>query len=201
MAARRRGILGGTFDPPHYGHLAIAEQVHEQLGLDGVLFMPAAQPPHKPGRRISAPEHRLAMVELAIADNAHFGLLRDEIDRGGMSYSVDSLEQLSARRPGEEFVFIVSAEAARQLPTWRDPRRLLELAEMAVVPRLGYPGLEPDWTAQHFAGLEHRFIAIASASLGHSATTIRARAAAGRTIRYLVPPAVEDYIERYGLYR
>ena len=201
MTNPRWGILGGTFDPPHYGHLVVAEQVREALELAGVLFMPAAHPPHKADRAISAAEHRLAMVDLAIAGNPHFRLLPNEVDRGGTSYSVDTLERLTAARPGDRFIFIVSTEAARQLPTWRDPRRLVELCEMAVVPRLGYPPLEPGWAERAFPGLEYRFLAVDSPPLGHSASAIRARAADGRTIRYLVPPAVEDYIVRHGLYR
>jgi nicotinate-nucleotide adenylyltransferase len=201
VSEARWGILGGTFDPPHYGHLVIAEQVHEALQLAGVLFTPAAQPPHKADRVITGADHRLAMVDLAIAGNPHFSLLRAEIDRGGTSYSVDTLERLTAHRPGDRFVFIISSEAARQLPTWREPRRLLELCEMAVVSRVGYPPLDPDWAAQTFAGLEDRFLAVDTSPVGHSASDIRSRAAKGRTIRYLVPPAVEDYILRYGLYR
>jgi nicotinate-nucleotide adenylyltransferase len=197
----RWGILGGTFDPPHYGHLVIAEQVHEVLQLTGVLFVPAARPPHKADRVITNADHRLAMVDLAIAGNPHFSLSRAEIDRGGTSYSVETLERLTADRPGDRFTFIISTEAARQLPTWREPRRLLELCEIAVVPRVGYPRLESDWAAHEFGGLEHRFLAVDTSPVGHSASDIRRRVASGRTIRYLVPPPVEDYIVRYGLYR
>lgn len=201
MTDARWGILGGTFDPPHYGHLVIAEQVHEALQLAGVLFVPAGRPPHKTDRAISSADHRLAMVDLAIAGNPHFSLLRAETEREGPSYSVETLERLTANRPTDSFVFIVSAEAARQLPAWREPQRLLELCEIAVVPRLGYPPLEPDWAARTFPGMEDRFVVVETTPVGHSASDIRARAAQRRTIRYLVPPAVEDYIERYGLYR
>jgi nicotinate-nucleotide adenylyltransferase len=201
VTAGRWGILGGTFDPPHYGHLVIAEQVHEALRLAGVLFMPAGRPPHKTDRAISPADHRLAMLDMAISGNPHFSLLRTDLDRDGPSYSVEALERLTADRPTDGFVFIVSAEAARQLPTWREPRRLLELCQIAVVPRLGYPPLEPDWAAHTFPGLEDRFVVVETTPVGHSASDIRARAANGRTIRYLVPPAVEDYIERYGLYK
>jgi nicotinate-nucleotide adenylyltransferase len=197
----RWGILGGTFDPPHYGHLVIAEQVQEALQLAGVLFVPAARPPHKADRVITAADHRLAMVDLAIAGNPHFSLLRTEIDRGGTSYSVETLERLSADRPTDRFTFIISTEAARQLPTRREPRRLLELCEIAVVPRVGFPPLESGWAAHEFGGLEHRFLAVDTSPVGHSASDIRRRVASGRTIRYLVPPPVEDYIARYGLYR
>ena len=201
MSGVRFGILGGTFDPPHYGHLVIAEQTRDALGLAGVLFMPAAQPPHKPHSVISPGEQRRAMVELAIEGNTSFSTLTIELDRGGTSYTVESLEQLATARPADRFVLIVSVEAARQLPRWRDPDRILALAEIAVVPRLGYPPLATDWPARTFPGREARFHAVDSPALGNSATDIRARVARGRSIRYLVPPAVEDYIKRYGLYR
>jgi nicotinate-nucleotide adenylyltransferase len=201
LSGQRWGILGGTFDPPHYGHLVIAQQTRESLGLAGVLFMPAAQPPHKPDLVIGSPVHRRSMVELAIKGNPGFSLLTIELDRGGTSYTVDSLEALTRSMPADRFVLIVSVEAARQLPQWREPGRILELAEIAVVPRLGYPPLEPDWAARAFPGLEGRFQQVDSPSLGHSASDIRARVAKGRSIRYLVPPAVEDYIGRYRLYR
>ena len=201
MSGERWGILGGTFDPPHYGHLVIADQTRDALDLGGVMFMPAAQPPHKLEWSITPGDQRRDMVELAIADNPTFSLLTIELERDGPSYSVDSLERLSADQPGKEFVFIVSVEAARQMPTWRDPRRLLELTEIAVVPRLGYPPLEPGWAEQAFPGLRDRFLYVSSSPVGNSASDIRARVAAGRSIRYLVPPPVEDYISRYGLYR
>ena len=130
-----------------------------------------------------------------------FSLLTLELDRGGTSYTVDSLEALTRSMPADRFVLIVSVEAARQLPHWREPGRILELAEIAVVPRLGYAGLEPDWAARAFPGFENRFQQVDSPSLGHSASDIRARVASGRSIRYLVPPLVEDYIGRYRLYK
>jgi nicotinate-nucleotide adenylyltransferase len=201
LTGQRWGILGGTFDPPHYGHLVIAEQTCEALDLAGVQFMPAAQPPHKPGRVIGAASHRRAMVELAIEGNPRFSLLTIELERDGPSYTVDSLEALSRSRPDDRFVLIMSVEAVRQLPTWREPNRILELAEVAVVPRLGYPPLADGWGETNFPGREGRFHGVDSASLGHSASNIRARVASRRSIRYLVPPPVEDYIGRYGLYR
>ncbi|MDP8904630.1 MAG: nicotinate-nucleotide adenylyltransferase [Chloroflexota bacterium] len=197
----RWGVLGGTFDPVHYGHLVIAEQTRESLDLAGVLFLPAAQPPHKTAVRISAAEHRLAMVELAIAGNPGFALLRSEIERGGRSYTVETMGRLTSERPADRFVFIVSTEAALDLPTWREPRRLLELCEIAVVPRLGYPLVDAAWPTRHFPGLEDRFLFVDSPALGHSASDIRARAAAGRTIRYLVPAVVQAYIDQHRLYR
>ena len=201
MSGQRWGILGGTFDPPHYGHLAIAQQTREALDLAGVLFMPAAQPPHKPDRVISSSVNRRSMVKLAIKGNPAFSLLTIELDRGGTSYTVDSLEALTGSTPDDRFVLILSVEAARQLPAWREPHRILELAEVAIVPRLGYPALEMNWAESAFPGRQARFHAVDSPALGHSATDIRARVATGRSIRYLVPPSVEDYIGRYRLYR
>jgi nicotinate-nucleotide adenylyltransferase len=196
----RVGILGGTFDPIHHAHLAIAEQAHEQLRLAEVLFVPAAQTVHKPADAVTPVEHRARMIELAIADNPHFTLSRTEIERDGPSYTVDTLAQLRAERPNDELFFIVSAEAARDLPTWREPARILELARVAIVPRLGYGTPTREWLAHHFPGRADRFIYLDAPALGHSASDIRRRVAAGQSIRYLLPREVEDYISRHALY-
>lgn len=201
MTAERIGILGGTFDPIHFAHLAIAEQVREELQLGRVLFVPAAVPVHKPAESVTAAEHRLAMVELAIAGNECFALSRVEMERTGPSYSVDTLHQLAADGADRGFVFIMSAEAAQGLPDWRSPRELLELAEVAIVPRLGYALPSRSWLSARFPGQSHRFIFVATPALGHSASDIRARVRNGRSIRYLVPPSVEDYIVQHRLYR
>ena len=200
------GILGGTFDPVHYAHLAIAEQTREALGLAGVLFVPASIPPHKPDRVVTPAEDRVAMVALAIADNPAFRLSRVEVDRSGASFSVDTLEQLLADppepwRPAPGFLFILSAEAVLELPTWHEPDRLLELCRLAVVPRRGYPRLDRGWVGREFPGREDRFVFLDGPDLGHSASDIRARVAAGSSIRYLVPPAVEAYIRAHALYQ
>lgn len=201
MSVERWGVLGGTFDPIHYAHLAIAEQVRDQLGLAGVMFVPAAETVHKPAAGVSAAEHRVAMVELAIADNRAFVLERAEIERGGPSYTVDTLAELTSRRPDDELLFIASAEAARELPGWREPARILELARMVVVPRLGYETPTGEWLAGQFGSRADRFLIADAPALGHSASDIRRRVAAGRSIRYLVPAAVEAYIRQHGLYR
>lgn len=140
------------------------------------------------------------MVELAIADNPHFELSHIELDRGGSSYSVETIEQLAAERPTDRFVFILSADALAGLPGWRRPSRLLELCEVAVVPRLGYTLPTREWLSEHFPGHEERFLFLDTLHLGHSASAIRARAARGQSIRYLVPSAVEDYIRENALY-
>jgi len=201
LSGTRWGILGGTFDPVHCAHLAVAEQVRDALSLSGVLFVPARVPVHKPGVVVSPAEHRLAMLELAVAGNPAFALSHLELDRSTPSYSVETLEQLTAERPDDEFVFILSVEAAGLLHTWHRPQRLLELCRLAVVPRLGYEALDDDYVPTHFPGQAARFLSVATSRLGHSASDIRTRVAAGQTIRYLVPSAVEDYIKEHALYR
>lgn len=199
------GIFGGTFDPIHIAHLAIAEEAREAVGLERVLFVPAGIPVHKPGRPISPAEHRVAMVALAIADNPAFALSRAEVDRAGPSYAVDTLEMLAAeitaagRRP--DLVFILSSEAYAGLPTWHRPERILELCRMAVVPRPGADPVDPVAMARLVPGADRRTIVIDGPMLAVSGSTIRSRLAAGRSIRYLVPDAVIAYIGDHGLYR
>ncbi|HET7677919.1 MAG TPA: nicotinate-nucleotide adenylyltransferase [Candidatus Limnocylindrales bacterium] len=200
------GIMGGTFDPIHLAHLAAAQAALEELELSGVHFVPVGIPPHKPDQVISPPADRVAMVELAIADNPAFRLSRVEVDRPGPSYAVETVQLLLADPPGGNvpdngFVFILSAEALGGLPTWREPQRLLAMCRLAVVPRLGSRAPGRPWLAEHFPGQEERVIVLEGPSLGHSATQIRALAAAGRSIRYLVPPAVEAYIRDHQLYQ
>jgi nicotinate-nucleotide adenylyltransferase len=206
-ADRRVGILGGTFDPVHYGHLLIAEEIAETLELDRVYFVPAATPPHKLGATISTAEDRAAMLELAIAGNDRFALCRIELGRKGPSYTVDTLEKLTDEAHSQEverdFYLIVSCEAADDLPTWRAPARILELARLVMVPRPGFVMPDPDALACTVGAPPGagRILVVDTLPLAHSASDIRRRAAAGRTIRYLVPPAVEAYICDHRLYR
>ena len=193
------GVMGGTFDPIHLGHLAVAEEAREVLALDRILFVPAGQPPHKPAAEVGPIEHRLAMVELAIADNAAFELSSIEIDRPGPSYTVDTLERLAA--DGNRLTVILSAETFAELPTWHEPERLFEAARVAVAPRWGYPAPDPGWLAATFPGREDRVSYLEGPRLGVSSTALRARVAAGRSIRYLVPGAVAAYIAAHRLYR
>ena len=199
MTPERWGILGGIFDPIHYAHLAIAEQVADALELDRVVFVPANVPVHKPQAFAPAAD-RLAMVELATADNPRFTVSTLELDGNGPGYSVDTVARLVEDRPWHAYVFILSAESASHLPEWHDPERLIDLAEIAVVPRLGHAQLSKEWLEKHFPGREARFSFIATSVLGHASSDIRARLAAGRSIRYLVPPAVERYIGEHALY-
>jgi len=193
------GVFGGTFDPIHIAHLAVAEEAAETLGLERVLFVPAGIPPHKPDRQITDKEHRLAMVELAIAGNERFGTDRRELDRPGRSYTVDTLEGLR-RETASELVLIVSADSFLQLMSWRDPRRILELARMAVAPRDGYPTAGPGFLAADMPDLAGRVTFLDGPHLQLSASELRARSAAGRSLRYLVPDAVAAYIGDHALY-
>ncbi len=199
------GMLGGTFDPIHAGHIALARVAIDQLGLDRILFVPAGRPPHKRGQPITPAPDRLAMVELAIAGEPRFAVSRIEIDRPGPSYTVDTAEALivgseNGDRP-VELTVILSAESFADLPSWRDPARLLRLVRIAVAPRLGHPAPTPAWLAEQLPGFADRIDVLEGPHLDISASDIRARVAAGRPIDALVPPPVADYIEAHHLYR
>jgi nicotinate-nucleotide adenylyltransferase len=193
------GVFGGTFDPIHHGHLAIAEEAREVLGLRVVRFVPAAASPFKADRAVTPAEHRLAMVEAAIAGNPHFETSRLELDRPAPSFTVDTLEALAREAPGNLWL-IVSSEALAGFPRWREPDRILELARLAVVPRGGFDPLGPDWAREHFPGREGRFRFIPGPLLPISGSVVRRRAAVGRSVRYLVPDAVARYIVLHDLY-
>ncbi len=195
------GILGGTFDPIHLGHLAIAEEAREVLGLERVLFVPAGVPPHKQGLPISPAEDRLSMVELAIAANPWFEASRVELDRDGPSYTVDTVAALlSPTGPAGAITVLLSAELFGSLPSWHEPERLLRLARVAVVPRPGYPEPSIAVLPERWQELAPRVTVLSGPHVAVSATEIRARVGAGRSIRYLVPDAVAAYIGDHGLY-
>ena len=201
------GVFGGTFDPIHIAHLAVAQEAAEALGLERVLFIPAGRPPHKPGRAITPAEHRLAMVELAIAGNERFEIDRLEMERAGPSYAVDTLEALRssrmARGASPDLTLILSAEAFLGLMTWREPRRILELARVVVAPRDGFPDADPGFLAGHLPDrpdLAGRATFLEAPRLRLSSSELRARAATGRSLRYLVPDAVAAYIGDHSLY-
>jgi nicotinate-nucleotide adenylyltransferase len=200
------GVFGGTFDPIHNAHLAVAQAAAEACGLERVLFVPAGQPPHKPGVVVTPAEHRVAMVELAITGNERFALDRLEVEREGPSFTVDTLEALHARRgagdaSAPDVAMILSAEAFLQLMTWHEPRRVVELARLIVAPREGFPDAGPDFLHRHLPDLADRASFIDAPRLRLSASELRDRAASGRSLRYLVPDAVAAYIGDHGLYR
>jgi nicotinate-nucleotide adenylyltransferase len=201
------GVFGGTFDPIHIGHLAVAEEAAEAVGLERVLFVPAARPPHKPGIEFASADDRLAMVELAIADNPRFAASRLELDRPGPSYTADTLAALAGGPEvagGTTLSLILSADAFAGLPTWHEPRRVLSLARLVVVPRDGYEDASAGSLTAWFPDLPDAAtsaIFLDAPRLDLSASTLRARAAAGRSLRYLVPDAVRAHIEDHALYR
>ena len=211
----RVGVLGGTFDPIHWGHLRAAEVVREALELDEVLFVPAASPPHKTGSEVTRPEHRLHMVERALDGEGRFTLSRIEIERRGPSYTIDTLRELGELRPEARFFFIVGTDAFVEIRTWKRWRQLLERHDFVVHERPGASlGAARDvlpeelvvrvidlseGAAPPFPGGPHIFL-IRRAMLDVSSTEIRALSQRGRSIRFLVPGAVEAYIREHRLY-
>jgi len=194
--ARRLGVLGGTFDPPHLGHLALAEWARAELGLERVLFVPAAAPPHK--RRALTPlARRLAMTRLAVRGNPAFAVSTLEARRAGPSYTVDTLRALAAREPDAELWLLLGADTFAALGTWREPRAIVRLARLAVAARPGVPRPRPP--AWMRGGLGVR--AFDNPGLAVSSSALRARVRAGRGVRYLVPDAVARFIAAHGLYR
>ncbi|MCS7250862.1 MAG: nicotinate-nucleotide adenylyltransferase [Anaerolineae bacterium] len=196
----RLGLLGGTFDPPHYGHLVLAEQARIQLDLDRVLFIPAAQPPHKPATEVTPIQHRLNMLARAIAGNPFFELSRADIDRPGPHYTVDLLAQLQIAYPDVEFFFLMGSDSLVDLPRWREPYRLIQMAWLAVMPRPGY-AVHMLLLEQALPGISKRLIWLDAPFLDISSQDLRRRVGSGGSIRYLVPPDVEIYIYTHGLYR
>ena len=194
----RVGLLGGTFDPPHIGHLVCAQEALSQLELDRVLLVPARVPPHKAIAADPGVEHRVAMCEAAVAGDDRFGVSRADADRAGPAYTVDLLRSLAGE---DELTFIVGGDMAHSLPTWRDPEGVLAGARLAVAEREGVRRADIVERLAGLAGAGERVVFFAMPRLDISSSQIRRRAAEGRPLRYLVPDAVAGYIEREGLYR
>lgn len=185
------GLLGGSFDPVHHGHLIAAERAAEALGLARVLLVPCAWQPLKQRGPVAAPEHRRAMLELAVAGDPGFTVETLELERPGPSYTVDTLRALLQRCPDERLVLLLGADAASDLPGWRAAEEVARLAEVAILTRPGAPEVRSS-LVRHV---------VATPAIEISASEIRARCLAGKTVRYLVPDAVADYIAKEGLYR
>jgi len=191
----RIGLYGGTFDPVHLGHLRAAENAREGMGLDVVAFLPSAVPPHR-NAPLSAATDRLAMTRLATDSHPHFETWDAELRRPGPSYTVETVASLLRERPGDAFVLVVGADTWPEIPTWREPERLLSLVEVAVVDRPGYPGPGPEPPFARARGVTR----VEGPSLPISATAIRERARRGQSVRFLVPDAVAEYIVTRRLY-
>jgi nicotinate-nucleotide adenylyltransferase len=198
---RRLGLLGGTFNPPHLGHLLIAQEAFDQLGLDRVLLIPAAVPPHKEVAVDPGAEARLAMVRAAIEGDERFVASDVEVARGGPSYTVDTLRALHATYPGSELTFIVGGDMAASLPTWRDPAEVVALARLAVAEREGAPRADILERLATIPGAVERVDFFDLPRIDFSSSLVRRRVAAGRPITYLVPDPVAAYIAQRGLYQ
>ena len=192
----RMGVLGGTFDPIHIGHLVAAEGVREELRLDRVVFVPAARPPHKDAASISDGLRRLEMARLATTDNPAFEVSDLELRRGGTSYTIDTVRQLKAGYgSGVRLFFLMGVDSLREITMWKDCDSLLEEAVVVVFPR---PGLDPCAVEE---SIRERVRFVSTCEVGVASSGIRERVRAGKSIRYLVHPAVEAFIHREGLYR
>jgi nicotinate-nucleotide adenylyltransferase len=194
----RLGVMGGSFDPPHVAHLAIASEAFHALGLERVLFVPAAAPPHKGGGERTAAEVRLELTSLAIDEDLRFTASGIEIERG-LVYTADTLRALDERYGGHELVFVIGSDSLLQLETWHAPEELLARCSLAVAPR---PGDSPEAIAAAAARWgDYQVTTLDLPPLAVSSSEIRARVAQHRPIRYLVPHRVEQYIQETGLYR
>ena len=191
----RIGVLGGTFDPPHVGHLLLASDAREALRLDNLIFIPAATQPFKMhAPPIASPQDRLEMVRLAVADDANYTVDDTEIARKGLSYTVDTLEHLSKRHPGAELFLLLGEDALAGVPQWRNPERIRELATLAVMRRSGREGSPVATIAAGVTEVSTRRVDVSS-------TEIRDRLRAGKSIKGFVPESVERFIDARGLYR
>lgn len=199
----RLGLFGGTFDPVHYGHLLLAECCREQCRLSAVWFLPAAVPPHKRNRQLTPVAARIEMLELAIAGHPAFSVSRYEADHGGINYTVDTLAHFRRQDPEGELFFLLGADMLHDLPGWREPARVCQLATAVVVRRSGTGPVDFDSLSQVVSpeAVERiRRHQVEMPEIGISSTELRRRVRAGLSIRYLAPRAVEKYIETHGLY-
>lgn len=195
----RIGVLGGTFDPVHNGHLHVANALREALDLERILWVPAGQPPHKTGQIVSSDRDRLAMLDLALSGSAADQINTIDIERSGPSYTADTLEILTACLAPARLFFLMGEDSLRDLPTWHDPERLLRAAELAVAAR---PGVDADLAsiAREIPSVQSRIHLVPTKEIAISSSEIRRRVGEHQSIHELVPPPVEAYIRDHGLY-
>jgi nicotinate-nucleotide adenylyltransferase len=194
------GVLGSAFNPPHLGHLALAQEALWQLGLEEVVLVPTGEAPHKrivddPGR-----EQRLAMTRLAAADDSRFAVSTVEVEREGPSYTYETLELLAQEKADRELVFVMGADAAVGLESWREPQRVVELARLAVARRSGVADAEVAAVMRSLGCDDERATMLEMPQFGVSSSAVRERARSGRPLRYLVPESVARFIEEKGIY-
>jgi len=195
------GVLGGTFDPIHLGHLIVAEEARARLNLTQTLFVPAGQPWLKTNNVISPAEHRVEMVLLAIADKPYFKLSTMEIERAGPTYTVDTIAALKGQLgAGDELFFILGWDNLIQLPQWREPSRLIKMCRLVAIPRVGYPTADLASLEAAIPGLSQSLVLLDKPWIDINASVIRQRVAQGLSISHLVPEPVDRYIKQHGLY-
>ena len=202
----RVGLFGGAFDPVHLGHLILAEQCREQGRLDQVWFLPSAHPPHKPEGHLTRFDQRVEMLQLAIAGNESFRVEEVEKELPAPGYTADTVTELRRRHPGDDFFLLIGGDSLKDLPGWHDPERLVEQVGLLVLPRPGFPTPTADQLRRAMPRLRPEMplrleVVEAPPLVSIASRDLRARVAAGRSIRYLVPRAVEVYIREKGLYR
>lgn len=198
----RVGVLGGSFDPIHYGHLVAAEEARARLSLANVLFVPAGQPPHKLHRPLSPAEARLEMVNLAISTNRHFQSSRVDMDRPGPHYTVDTVEILRRQLgPRAKVFFIVGLDSLLEIGTWREPERLLGLCYLVAVTRPGYTDFKPAELDPRIRRWADRIVVLPIPQMDISSSNLRERVRQGYPIKYQLPESVEEYIFTHGLYK
>lgn len=200
---KRLGIMGGTFDPVHYGHLVTAETARAQFNFDKVIFVPSGYPPHKIGQKITEARHRYLMTVLAVATNIYFEVSRIEIDRQGYSYAIDTVSQLKEKYgPEWELYFITGADAVLEILTWKNIERLIEMCTFVAATRPGFDLSILDNKLEQISSIaKDKFLTFEVPALSISSTDIRQRVAAGKPIKYLLPESVERYIYANNLYR
>jgi nicotinate-nucleotide adenylyltransferase len=195
------GLFGGTFDPPHIGHLILSAETYSQLGLDRLLWILTPTPPHKQGQPITPLEHRLAMVKLAISDDCHFELSTTEIDRPGPHYALDTVKIISEQNPAADLVYLMGGDSLRDLPTWHRPKDLVAALRFIGVMRRPGDSIDLPALEKIIPGLTAKVWYVDAPLLDIAAHEIRQRVAAGCPFRYFLPPAVYDYVVEHNLYR
>lgn len=196
-----RGVIGGTFDPVHLGHLAVAQEARARLNMAEILFVPTGQPWLKADTYISPAEHRVNMLRLAIADKPYFRLSTSEVERAGPSYAVDTVAELMGQLDaGDELFFIIGWDLLAELPRWREPQRLVEMCPLVVAPRPGYSAPDLDRLEAAIPGLSQRIMILDKPQMDISAAEIRERVGRGLSVRHLVPEPVNGYIKKHKLY-
>jgi len=195
------GVLGGTFDPIHNGHLIVAEEARARVNLAETLFVPAGQPWLKTDRPISAVEHRVEMVRLAIADKPYFKLSTVDIDRAGASYTIDTIADLQGQIGAEDELFLILGwDSLAELPQWHEPSRLITMCRLVVTPRPGYPRPKLKKLEASIPGISQRVMVMDGPEIDISASLVRERVAKGLYVRHLVPEPVNRYIKQHKLY-